>query len=98
MATRRPLTVLRSTSLTRQAHSHATMLPSRNEVAILQPALVKQLENDVATAVVFRPRWLLTDTRVGHVKMWIRPLPAMSRKNRHTSRAATEAQYLDWVS
>ncbi|KAI9439472.1 WD40 repeat-like protein [Lactarius psammicola] len=72
--------------------------PSRNEVAIVQPVLVKQLENDILTAVGFLPRWLLTGTRVGHVKMWIRPLPATSRKNGHASRAATDAQDLDWVS
>ncbi|KAI9446155.1 WD40 repeat-like protein [Lactarius indigo] len=72
--------------------------PSRNEVAIVQPVLVKQLENDILTAIAFLPRWLLTGTRVGHVKMWIRPLPATSRKNGHASRAATDAQDLDWVS
>jgi hypothetical protein len=72
--------------------------PSRNEVAIVQPVLVKQLENDILTAVAFLPRWLLTGSRVGHVKMWIRPLPTTSRKNGHTSRVATDAQDLDWVS
>ncbi|KAH9071199.1 WD40 repeat-like protein [Lactarius deliciosus] len=61
--------------------------PSRNEVAIVQPVLVKQLENDILTAVA-----------VGHIKMWIRPLPATSRKNGHAPRAATDAQDLDWVS
>jgi len=72
--------------------------PSRNEVAIVQPVLVKQLENDILTAIAFLPRWLLTGSRVGHVKMWIRPLPATARKNGQTSRVATEAQDLDWIS
>jgi hypothetical protein len=72
--------------------------PSRNEVAIVQPVLVKQLENDMLTAVAFLPRWLLTGTKVGHVKLWIRPLPATSRKNGHGSRTAPDVQDLDWVS
>ncbi|KAH9066359.1 hypothetical protein EDB87DRAFT_1590753 [Lactarius vividus] len=72
--------------------------PSRNEVAIVQPVLVKQLENDILTAVAFLLRWLLTGSRVGHIKMWIHPLPATSWKNGHASRAATDAQDLDWVS
>ena len=71
--------------------------PSRNEVAIVQPVLVEQLENDMLTAIAFLPRWLLTGTKVGHVKLWIRPLP-MLRKNGHTSRGATDVQDLDWVS
>jgi hypothetical protein len=72
--------------------------PSRNEVAIVQPVLVKQLENDMLTAIAFLPRWLLNGTKVGHVKLWIRPLPATSRKNGHPSRTATDVQDLDWVS
>ena len=71
--------------------------PSRNEVAIVQPVLVKQLENDMLTAIAFLPRWLLNGTKVGHVKLWIRPLPVTSRKNGHASRA-TDVQDLDWVS
>jgi catabolite repression protein CreC len=69
--------------------------PSRNEVAIVQPVLVKQLENDMLTAVAFLPRWLLTGSKVGHVKLWIRPLPTTPRKNEHSSRVATDAQDLD---
>jgi len=72
--------------------------PSRNEVAIVQPVLVKQLENDILTAVSFLPRWLLTATKVGHVKLWIRPLPVTSRKNGHASRTVADAQDVDWVS
>jgi hypothetical protein len=69
--------------------------PSHNEVAIVQPVLVKQLENDILTAIAFLPRWLLTSTKVGHVKMWIRPLPATSQKDGQSSCVATDAQGLD---
>jgi catabolite repression protein CreC len=72
--------------------------PSRTEVAIVQPVLVKQLENEILTAIAFLPRWLITGTKVGHVKLWIRPLPAAPRKNGHGSRMATDAQDVDWVS
>jgi catabolite repression protein CreC len=72
--------------------------PSRNEVAIVQPVLVKQLENDILTAVAFLPRWLLTGSKVGQVKLWIRPLPTAPRRNGHSSRTAADAQDLDWVS
>jgi hypothetical protein len=72
--------------------------PSRNEVAIVQPVLVKQLEHDILTAIALLPRWLLTSTKAGLVKMWIRPLPATSRKNGQLSRVATDAQDLDWAS
>ncbi|KAI0263363.1 WD40-repeat-containing domain protein [Gloeopeniophorella convolvens] len=48
--------------------------PSRTEVAIVQPVLVKPLEADLPTAAAFLPRWLLTATRAGHVRLWIRPL------------------------
>ena len=82
----------------RRAHSPRYYpAQSRNEVAIVQLVLVKQLENDATTAVTFRPRWPLTGTTAG-VKMWISIFPAMSRKNGHESRAATDAQDLDWIS
>jgi hypothetical protein len=75
------------------------LVPSRNEVAIVQLVLVKQLEpeNDILTAIAFLPHWLRTSTSVSHVKMWVRPLPATSRKNGQSSRVATDAQDLDWV-
>jgi hypothetical protein len=94
--TRSSLTTQRFTSPWYRRPSSA--LPSRNEVAIVQPVLVKQLENDMLTAVAFLPRWLLTGNKVGHVKLWIRPLPVTSRKNGHGSRTTADAQDLDWVS
>jgi hypothetical protein len=72
--------------------------PSRNEVAIVQPVLVEQLENDILTAMAFLLRCLLTGTKVGHVKLWIRPLPVTSRKNGHASRTATDVQDVDGAS
>jgi hypothetical protein len=56
----------------RRARSRYHPAPSRNEVAIVQPVLFEQLENDILKAIAFLPRWLLTRTKVGHVKMWIR--------------------------
>ncbi|KAI0064535.1 WD40 repeat-like protein [Artomyces pyxidatus] len=72
--------------------------PSRNEVAVVQPVLVKQQEGDILTAITFLPRSLLTATKVGHVKLWIRPLPTVpgrAAKNGHVQRP-TDAQD-DWV-
>ncbi|ETW86103.1 hypothetical protein HETIRDRAFT_309667 [Heterobasidion irregulare TC 32-1] len=57
--------------------------PSRNEVAVVQPVLVKQLEGDILTAVAFLPRALLTASKVGHVKLWIRPLAVRARRLKH---------------
>ncbi|OCH86911.1 WD40 repeat-like protein [Obba rivulosa] len=48
--------------------------PSRNEVAIVQPVLVKHLPGDMLTHIAFAARGLLTASRTGHVKFWIRPL------------------------
>ncbi|KAI0042698.1 WD40 repeat-like protein [Auriscalpium vulgare] len=63
--------------------------PSRNEVAVVQPVLVKQLEDDLLTAVMFLPRWLLTASKTGLVKLWIRPLviPGRPEKGGHAQRA-----------
>ncbi|KAG2020119.1 catabolite repression protein creC [Coprinopsis cinerea AmutBmut pab1-1] len=53
--------------------------PSRNEVAVVQPVLVKQLEGDLLSAVQFLPKSLLTCTKVGHIKLWVRPLALKPR-------------------
>lgn len=49
---------------------------------------VKQLEGDILTAITFLPRSLLTATKVGLVKFWVRPLAVRSRrmKNGHAQR------------
>ncbi|KAF5381077.1 hypothetical protein D9615_004171 [Tricholomella constricta] len=59
--------------------------PSRNETAVVQPVLVKNIEGDILTAISFLPRSILTTTKSGHVKFWIRPLALRSRTK--TSRA-----------
>jgi hypothetical protein len=47
---------------------------------------------------VIPPRWLLTSTKVGHIKTWIRPLPATSQKNGQSSRVAMDGQDPDRLS
>lgn len=91
--------------------------PSRNEVAIVQPVLVrsdpfmsvlsanplrnlqiKQLDGDLMTDVLFMQRGLLTVTKLGHVKLWIRPLAVHPRhmKSRAANRGSTVAD-LDMI-
>ncbi|KAG6906339.1 hypothetical protein DXG01_014420 [Tephrocybe rancida] len=59
--------------------------PSRNEVAVVQPVLIKNIEGDLLTATSFLPRSILTATKAGHIKLWIRPLALRARAK---SRAA----------
>ncbi|KII89190.1 hypothetical protein PLICRDRAFT_40829 [Plicaturopsis crispa FD-325 SS-3] len=53
--------------------------PSRNEVSVVQPVLIKHVESELLTAVSFIPRALLTATKAGHIKVWIRPLAIRAR-------------------
>ncbi|KAF8349185.1 WD40-repeat-containing domain protein [Amanita rubescens] len=53
--------------------------PSRNEIAIVQPVLIKPIESDLLSDVAFLPRSVLTSTKSGHIKLWIRPLALKSR-------------------
>ncbi|TFK42389.1 catabolite repression protein creC [Crucibulum laeve] len=53
--------------------------PSRNEVAVVQPVLIKNVENDILAAISFLPRCILTSTKTGHIKLWIRPLALRPR-------------------
>ncbi|OAX44596.1 WD40 repeat-like protein [Rhizopogon vinicolor AM-OR11-026] len=48
--------------------------PSRNEVSTVQPVLVKQLDADLLTSLTFLPRGLLTATKAGYIRLWVRPL------------------------
>ncbi|KAG7092811.1 hypothetical protein E1B28_009127 [Marasmius oreades] len=48
--------------------------PSRNEVAVVQPVLVKHMEGEILSAVAFLQRHLVTSTKNGYLKLWIRPL------------------------
>jgi len=53
--------------------------PSRNEVAVVQPVLVKSVEGDILSSVSFLSRSILTSTKTGYVKLWIRPLALRPR-------------------
>ncbi|KZT09604.1 WD40 repeat-like protein [Laetiporus sulphureus 93-53] len=59
--------------------------PSRNEVAIVQPVLVKHIGSDMLTDVMFISRGILTATRYGLIKLWIRPLAVKPRQMRSQS-------------
>ncbi|KAF8643790.1 hypothetical protein AX16_008809 [Volvariella volvacea WC 439] len=52
---------------------------SRNEVAVVQPVLIKQLEGELLTVIAFLPRSILTSTKNGHIKFWVRPLAHKSK-------------------
>ncbi|KAG1735466.1 WD40 repeat-like protein [Suillus occidentalis] len=60
--------------------------PSRNEVSTVQPVLVKQLDADLLTSLAFLPRALITASKAGHVRLWVRPLVMAnaSPRKRHT--------------
>lgn len=70
--------------------------PSRNEIAVVQPVLVrlhdcsffryltrfqqiKHMEGDLLISIAFLPRCILTSTKVGHLKLWVRPLALRPR-------------------
>ncbi|TFY60433.1 hypothetical protein EVJ58_g5163 [Rhodofomes roseus] len=59
--------------------------PSRNEVAVVQPVLVKHIGADMLTDIMFMSRGILTASRTGHIKLWIRPLVVKPRHLRHQS-------------
>lgn len=60
--------------------------PSRNEVSTVQPVLVKQLDADLLTSLAFLHRALVTASKAGHVRLWVRPLVMAnpSPRRRHT--------------
>jgi len=53
--------------------------PARNEIAVVQSVLVKHIDDGLLTDISFLPRALLTSTKSGHVKLWIRPLALKPR-------------------
>lgn len=67
------------------------MAPSRNEIAVVQPVLVKHLEGDLLAAITFVPQALLTSTKNGHIKLWVRPLASKSRNPRTHNRGQSQA-------
>ncbi|KAF8559707.1 WD40 repeat-like protein [Imleria badia] len=58
--------------------------PSRNEVSAVQPVLVKHIEADMLGCLTFLSRALLTVTKYGHVRMWVRPLVIPGNPRRRT--------------
>jgi hypothetical protein len=63
--------------------------PSLTENAAVQPVRVRQLANEILTAIPFLPFWLLTDTKVAHVGSCFSPLIAALWGNGHTSRTTS---------
>ncbi|VDC06671.1 unnamed protein product [Peniophora sp. CBMAI 1063] len=64
--------------------------PSRNEVAVVQPVLVKQLDGpELLVGVQFLPRHVLTATKTGNIRLWVRPLSVGSVR---TPRSAVEPE------
>jgi len=55
-------------------HYHPS--PSRNEVAVVQPVLVKSFDSDLLTDVKFISSAVVTANKGGLIKYWVRPLPA----------------------
>ncbi|KAF7311421.1 Catabolite repression protein creC [Mycena kentingensis (nom. inval.)] len=53
--------------------------PSRNEIAVVQPCLVKPVEGEILAGLVFLPRAILTVTKAGYLKLWVRPLALRAR-------------------
>ncbi|KAJ7172138.1 catabolite repression protein creC [Mycena filopes] len=53
--------------------------PSRNEIAVVQPCLIKPIEGDILSTLSFLPRSILTSTKTGLIKLWIRPLALRPR-------------------
>ncbi|TDL24991.1 WD40 repeat-like protein [Rickenella mellea] len=68
--------------------------PSRNEVAVVQPVLIKHIDGEMLTAVAFIPSALLTVTKLGHVKLWVRPLTVRSLRSLRSSHTPLDPQSL----
>ncbi|KAI0333609.1 WD40 repeat-like protein [Cubamyces sp. BRFM 1775] len=71
--------------------------PSRNEVAVVQPVVVKHIGSEMLTDIAFLPRGLLTANKQGHIKFWIRPLAVQPRHLR-TQSAYRRASQTDAIS
>jgi len=58
-------------------HYHPS--PSRNEVAVVQPVLVKSFDADLLSDVKFISNAVMTANKGGLIKYWVRPLPTTRR-------------------
>ncbi|KAK4058932.1 hypothetical protein OIO90_000378 [Microbotryomycetes sp. JL221] len=47
--------------------------PHRNDIAKLQPIMIKTLSLDLFSNLIFLPHYLITLSRIGQIKMWDRP-------------------------
>lgn len=72
--------------------------PSRNEVAIVQPVLVKPVEGDLLSDIAFLPRGMLTANKAGYIKFWIRPLAVRQRHLKNTPRGHSMADVRDLIA
>lgn len=70
---------LRREITTNSIRAHANSGPlvhpvlPRSEVAILQPVVVRQIDNEPLKSIVFRQEGIITTCVRGHVKVWSRP-------------------------
>lgn len=62
-------------------HYHPS--PSRNEVAVVQPVLVKAFDADLLTDVKFISNAVVTANKGGLIKYWVRPLPTIRKAPHH---------------
>ena len=62
-------------------HYHPS--PSRNEVPVVQPVLVKSFDADLLTDAKFISNAVLTVNKGGLIKYWVRPLPTARRVPHH---------------
>lgn len=56
--------------------------PSRNEVAAVQPVMLKHVEGDLLTDLLFTPSGILTSAKSGTSKLWVRPLALRPRAHK----------------
>ncbi|GAA5978152.1 hypothetical protein JCM10908_004248 [Rhodotorula pacifica] len=64
---------VQDTAVERPAGPNFHPAPRRDDVSLLQPAMVKTLSNDLFTGVAFLPSYVILSTRGGHVKQFDRP-------------------------
>jgi len=64
-------------------HYHPS--PSRNEVAVVQPVLVKSFDAELLTDVKFISNAVVTANKGGLIKYWVRPLPTARRASHQTT-------------
>ncbi|KAG8930156.1 hypothetical protein FRC01_003209, partial [Tulasnella sp. 417] len=56
--------------------------PSRNEVAVVQPVLVKSIDGDILSSVSITANAIFTASRPGIIKVWTRPAPPVRGSRR----------------